>query len=97
MVFQGGLANLTPHGSTTFDFSNDDRAPLLFVSGGSDHILPPAIQREGYEKNAKHSTAITAHKVFPGRDHYTCGEDGWETVADFALEWALAPQPGVLA
>ena len=46
VVFQGGLANLTPHGSTTFDFSNDDRAPLLFVSG-SDHILPPAIQREG--------------------------------------------------
>ena len=35
--------------------------------------------------------------LFPGRDHYTCGEDGWETVADFALEWALAPQPGVLA
>jgi pimeloyl-ACP methyl ester carboxylesterase len=93
-VFQGGLANFTPHAATTFDFSNDDRAPLLFISGGSDHILPPSIQREGYEKNTKHSTAIAAHKVFPGRDHYTCGEDGWEAVADFALEWALNPQPG---
>ncbi len=52
-VFQGGLANLTPHATTTYDFSNDDRAPLLFISGGSDHILPPAIQRESYEKNAQ--------------------------------------------
>lgn len=95
-VFQGGLANFTPHSSTTYDFSNDDRAPLLFISGGSDHILPPAIQRENYEKNMKHSTAVAAHKVFPGRDHYTCGEDGWEAVADFALQWALEPQAGDL-
>ncbi len=52
---------------------DDDRAPLLFISGGSDHILPPIIQRHNYKKNAKHSTAIAAHKVFPGRDHFTCG------------------------
>jgi hypothetical protein len=46
--------------------------------------------------NAKHSTAITAHKVFPGRDHCTCGEPGWEAVAEFALDWALGPVPGEL-
>jgi hypothetical protein len=28
--------------------------------------------------------------------HYTCGEDGWEAVADFALDWALAPTWGDL-
>jgi hypothetical protein len=54
------------------------------------------VQRENYEKNAKHSEAITAYKLFPGRSHYTCGEDGWEQVADFALDWALAPTPGDL-
>jgi pimeloyl-ACP methyl ester carboxylesterase len=42
------------------------------------------------------SEAITAYKLFPGRSHYTCGEDGWEEVADFALDWALAPTPGGL-
>ena len=78
------------------DFANDDRAPLLFISGGSDRILPPAVQRENYDKNVKHSTAVTAHKVFHGRDHFTCGEPGWEAVADFALDWALAPVPGLL-
>ena len=55
------------------------------------------MQRKNYEKNVKHSQAVTAHKVFPGRDHFTCGEPGWEAVADFALEWALAPVPGVLS
>ena len=34
---------------------------------------------------------MTGHVVFPGRDHYTCGEPGWEAVADFALQWALEP------
>ena len=96
ILFQGGLANFTHDAATTYDFSNSDRAPLLFVSGSSDHILPPVVQQENYEKNVKHSTTITAHKVFDGRDHYTCGEPGWEAVADFALDWALSPVAGVL-
>jgi pimeloyl-ACP methyl ester carboxylesterase len=96
ILFQGGFANVTPQAATTYDFANSDRAPLLFISGGNDHILPPAVQRENYEKNAKHSEAVTAYKVFDGRSHYTCGEDGWEAVADLALDWALAPTAGDL-
>jgi pimeloyl-ACP methyl ester carboxylesterase len=96
ILFDGGLANFTPHAATTFDFSDDTRAPLLFVSGGEDHILPPAVQEGNYRRNAKHSSAISAHVTFPGRDHYTCGEPGWEAVADFALDWALNPVAGEL-
>lgn len=96
ILFQGGLAAVTPHAATTFDFTDGDRAPLLFVSGGSDHILPPVVQRQNYEKNANHSAAVTAHTVFEGRDHFTCGAPGWEAVADFALDWALNPRAGVL-
>jgi pimeloyl-ACP methyl ester carboxylesterase len=91
ILFQGALG-----AETKYDFANDDRAPLLFISGGADHILPPAVQRENYEKNAEHSAAITAHTVFDGRDHFTCGEPGWEAVADFALAWALDPRAGIL-
>jgi hypothetical protein len=36
-------------------------------------------------------------EVFPGRDHDTCGEGGWEAVADFALDRALHPPPGELS
>jgi pimeloyl-ACP methyl ester carboxylesterase len=97
ILFQGGFANFTPHAPTTYNFANDDRAPLLFIAGGNDHILPPVVQLENYEKNAKHSTAISAYRVFPGRSHFTCGEAGWEAVADFALNWALEPVAGNLS
>jgi len=96
ILFQGSLADFTHDAATTYDFANDNRAPLLFISGGSDQILPPVVQRENYEKNVKHSTAITAYKVFDGRDHFTCGEPRWEAVADFALDWAFTPIPGLL-
>jgi pimeloyl-ACP methyl ester carboxylesterase len=96
ILFQGGFANFTPHASTTYNFANDERAPLLFIAGGNDHILPPAVQHENFLKNVKHSDAITAYKLFPGRSHYTCGEPGWEGVADFAIDWVQAPQAGEL-
>ncbi|WP_055545174.1 alpha/beta hydrolase [Streptomyces kanamyceticus] len=96
MLFQASLANFTPNAVTTYDFANDHRAPLLFIAGGNDHMLPPPVQRENYKKNAERSEAITAFKLFEGRSHYTCGEPGWEDVADFALDWALAPSPGEL-
>ncbi|WP_433561869.1 alpha/beta hydrolase [Nocardia sp. CA-151230] len=96
ILFQGGFANFTPNATTTYNFANDDRAPLLFISGGNDHILPPVVQRENYDRNVKNSQAISAYKLFPGRSHYTCGEDGWEAVADLALDWSLAPEAGDL-
>lgn len=64
----------------------------LFIAGGEGPHPAPAVQRENYQKNAKHSTAITGYKLFPNRDHFTCGAPGWEEVADFALDWALNPQ-----
>lgn len=94
MLFQGGFANFIPNAATSYNFANNARAPLLFIAGGNDNILPPAVQRENFEKNTKRSKAITAHKLFTGRSHYTCGERGWEQVADFALDWALAPSAG---
>jgi hypothetical protein len=39
------LANFQPgHQDTWVDYHNNDRAPLLFISGSEDHIMPPAIQ-----------------------------------------------------
>lgn len=96
MIFEAGFAALTPHSVLTVNFANDDRAPLLFISGGNDHAVPPPVQQANYKKHAKHSEAITAHKVFEGRDHFTCCEAGWEAVADFALEWAQHPVAGEL-
>ncbi len=84
----GVLANLKPgHQETWVDYRNADRAPLLFIGGGEDHIMPPSVNLS----NARHykSPAITEYKEFPGRSHFTCGEPGWEEIADFALAWAV--------
>jgi pimeloyl-ACP methyl ester carboxylesterase len=84
----GLLANLTPGRQETWvDYHNNARAPLLFIAGGSDHIMPPSVN----QSNLKHykSATITEYKEFPGRSHFTCGEAGWEAVADYALTWAI--------
>ena len=96
-VWGGVLANFTPgHQDTYVDFRNDDRAPLLFIAGGEDNLMPPAVN-EANAKQYRRSRAVTEYKEFPGRSHYTLGQDGWEEVADYALAWAtehaVAPRP----
>jgi alpha-beta hydrolase superfamily lysophospholipase len=64
-----------------------DRAPLLFIGGGKDHVIPAKVSRTMAAKYQK-SNAMTDYKEFPTRSHFTAGEPGWEEVADFALSWA---------
>ncbi|NUT33661.1 MAG: alpha/beta hydrolase [Hamadaea sp.] len=88
ILWGGVLANFQPgHQDTWVDYHNDKRAPLLFVSGGEDHIMPPAVQRS----NAKHykSNTITESKEYPGLSHLLPAEKGWEQIADDVLAWAI--------
>ena len=43
------------------------------------------IERQHY----RNTNSVTDYKEFPGRSHYTVGQDGWEEVADYALNWAV--------
>src|SRR5829696_8550563 len=37
-----------------------------------------------------HVKSVTDYKEFPGRSHYSViGGEGWEEVADYALDWAV--------
>lgn len=90
VLFQGALANFSHSSPAKVDVHNDDRAPLLIITSGVDHVYPPKVS----ESNAKlqhKSKAITAYREFPDRSHFTLMQPGWEEVADFALEWALSP------
>jgi alpha-beta hydrolase superfamily lysophospholipase len=89
VLFEGALANLTPGAAFTVDFANDDRAPLLIIAGGSDHVVPAAVDAQAAKKYEKQSDALTEYREFPGRTHFTLGQPGWEEVADYALEWAV--------
>jgi pimeloyl-ACP methyl ester carboxylesterase len=88
-VWDGVLANFTPgHQDTYVDFRNEQRAPLLFIAGGEDNIMPPAVNQSN-AKHYRHTKSPTDYKEFEGRSHYSViGGEGWEEVADYALEWA---------
>ena len=88
-VWDGVLANFTPgHQDTYVNFRNEDRAPLLFIAGSEDNIMPPAVSQSN-AKHYRHAKTVTDYKEFEGRSHYSViGGEGWEEVADYALAWA---------
>ena len=93
VLFEGAFENFAPHSPAHIDVKAD-RSPILLIAGGADHLVPADYTRSNYKLIAQ-SPAITAFKEFPGRPHFTGGVDGWEAVADYALDWALNPAPGV--
>jgi pimeloyl-ACP methyl ester carboxylesterase len=87
VFWESALVNVHPGRDATWvDYANDERAPLLFISGSEDHLMPPSIQKS----NAKHYTSntITEVKEFEG-PHLLPSAPNWEEVADYALAWAV--------
>jgi len=87
-LFQAASANVNPNAATKVNLRNNDRAPLLLVSGSEDNTVPVSLVRETLMRYHR-STAVTEYKNYPGRPHFTMGVTGWEEVADESLEWAV--------
>jgi pimeloyl-ACP methyl ester carboxylesterase len=89
ILFESALANLTPgHQGTWVDYSNGERAPLLFVAGSQDNIMPPKVQWS----NAAHyrsDKTLTRVVEFSDMPHLLPAAPGWEEIADYVLAWAL--------
>lgn len=79
------------NGVSRVDYGRPERGPLLVIVGGADHVVPPAIGR-ALVARYRHSgsPALVEYLEFPGRTHRIVSQDGWEEVADYALQWALA-------
>ncbi|MFE1446674.1 alpha/beta hydrolase [Streptomyces olivaceoviridis] len=92
VLFQGAFANFNPKAATRIDFRNGRRAPLLFIAGGADRIVPPKVNKANWRLYRK-SPAITDYREFPGRSHFIIGQKGWQEVADYALNWAEEHTP----
>ena len=88
ILWDAALALLNPKASSKVNYANSTRAPLLFIAGGNDHLVPPAINKSNVRKYVKKSSAVTDYREFPNRTHHTVGQKGWEEVADFAIQWA---------
>ncbi len=89
VLWEGAFANFNPRTPLKLDFKNENRAPLLLIAGGSDHIVPAPVDRQASRRFERSSEAPTEYKEFPGRSHFTIAQEGWEEVADYALDWAL--------
>ncbi len=95
VLWEGAFANFNPRTPLRLDFKNADRAPLLLIAGGSDHVVPAAVDRQASKRFAR-GEALSEYKEFPGRSHFTIGQDGWEEVADYALDWAAEHAKGTV-
>jgi len=89
VLFEGAFENFAPHSPARIDVTAR-RPPALLIAGGADHLVPPEYTTANFHL-IDQSPAITGFKEFPGRPHFTGHVAGWEAVADFALDWALAP------
>lgn len=95
-LFQAAFANFNPRSVTKVSRDKPDRAPLLLIGGDLDHISPPAVMKATRKVYAK-SPSTTEIRQYPGKTHWIAGQPGWEEVADYALEWAIAHHAGARA
>jgi pimeloyl-ACP methyl ester carboxylesterase len=86
VLLQTAFANFSPNSTTTVNFRNDTRAPLLLVSGGKDRIVPSSIVKANFDLY-RESKAETDYKKYPEQTHLTLLQE--TRVADYVLGWAL--------
>jgi pimeloyl-ACP methyl ester carboxylesterase len=86
IFFQAALSMLDPNSPAKVHFANPNRGPLLIVAGGSDHIVPEAVNRSNH-KAYQAKGVTTDFMTFPGRCHWTIGQPGWEEVAGAIGGW----------
>lgn len=83
LVYWNGVVN-----PIKIDWAGQNRAPLLLIGGGKDLIADASMTDAIYRKQ-KRASSKTELKIFEDRSHWTLMDEGWETVADLALNWAL--------
>jgi pimeloyl-ACP methyl ester carboxylesterase len=85
-LFQAAAANFVLHSEAAVNTANENRGPLLLISGTADHTVPDVVTRSTL-KQYRHSTAVTELKQFEGRGHSLTIDHGWKDVADAVLDW----------
>lgn len=58
-------------------------APMLFLTGGEDKVVPPSTARQ----MAARYGDLAALQEYPGKCHYMHLEDGWQELASNSLVW----------
>ncbi|WP_282116026.1 alpha/beta hydrolase [Cellulophaga baltica] len=61
-------------------------APLLFIAGEKDHMMPASLNYLNYKKYRK-NTSITNYKEFEEINHFVLGQQKWQEIAAYCLNW----------
>jgi pimeloyl-ACP methyl ester carboxylesterase len=85
-LFEAAAANFDPHSPAKVATGNQNRGPLLLVSGGKDHTVPESVTRSTL-KQYRHSDAVTDFLEFEDRSHSLTIDSGWREVAEACLAW----------
>ena len=85
-LFEAAAANFSLHSPAKVNTKNEDRGPLLLISGTEDHTVPDKVTRSTL-KQYRDSSAGTEFKQFEGRGHSLTIDAGWKDVADAVLDW----------
>ncbi len=88
-LFQAGLANINPWTEARVPRRAENRGPLLIVAAGKDHTVPAAMSRAAY-RIQKRNPPATELLSLPGAGHSLVIDNGWETVAQRALDFIEA-------
>jgi non-heme chloroperoxidase len=83
-LFQAAAANLNPWTEVQVDTLNQERGPLLVISGERDNTVPWAIANASF-KQQQANPGLTEIVEMPGRGHSLTIDSGWREVADTAL------------
>jgi pimeloyl-ACP methyl ester carboxylesterase len=78
--------NLNPFTDIKIDTKNPQRGPLLIIEGEDDHTVHPAIAKAAYKRQSR-NPGITELKTIPNRGHALTIDDGWQEVAQTALDF----------
>ena len=83
-LFQAAAANLNPWTEAQVDTLNQERGPLLVISGEKDNTVPWSIANAAF-KQQQANPGLTEIVEMPGRGHSLTIDSGWREVADTAL------------
>jgi pimeloyl-ACP methyl ester carboxylesterase len=61
-------------------------APLLFICGEKDQIIPASLNQRNSEAYTD-KVSISEYKEFANRGHWICGQEGWQEVAEYIYHW----------
>ena len=85
-LFQAASANLNPWTEVKVKSKSPGRGPMLLMYGELDHTVPKAIVKASFKKE-KRNKAVTELVEVPGRGHALTIDDGWQSVAQLALDF----------